>query len=175
MFAKRLWCLQVGKTSMITRFATGAWTDAYKKTIGTDFMEVSTRRCQMQGPSARVRVCSALPYTHGRAEGSVCQSTRRDCQTSPLGYRGPGDVLRAHAQLLQGRRRGRESGDCAGNCCRRLLTAWLFAPRRCTSFRRWTAIRSWRSSAGAAKLRQNAGRLFPCSCRTRSTCLIRPW
>lgn len=30
---------QVGKTSMITRFARGVWTDAYKKTIGTDFME----------------------------------------------------------------------------------------------------------------------------------------
>lgn len=30
---------QVGKTSMITRFATGVFTDGYKKTIGTDFME----------------------------------------------------------------------------------------------------------------------------------------
>jgi small GTP-binding protein len=30
---------QVGKTSMITRFAKGQWTDSYKKTIGTDFME----------------------------------------------------------------------------------------------------------------------------------------
>lgn len=29
----------VGKTSMITRFAKGEWTDGYKKTIGTDFME----------------------------------------------------------------------------------------------------------------------------------------
>jgi len=30
---------QVGKTSMITRFAKGVMTDTYKKTIGTDFME----------------------------------------------------------------------------------------------------------------------------------------
>jgi len=30
---------RVGKTSMITRFAQGVMTDAYKKTIGTDFME----------------------------------------------------------------------------------------------------------------------------------------
>lgn len=30
---------QVGKTSMITRFAKGVFTDSYKKTIGTDFME----------------------------------------------------------------------------------------------------------------------------------------
>ena len=29
----------VGKTSLITRFATGRMTDGYKKTIGTDFME----------------------------------------------------------------------------------------------------------------------------------------
>eukprot|EP01083_Nonionella_stella_P064193 167084_1 len=30
---------QVGKTSLITRYATGVFTDSYKKTIGTDFME----------------------------------------------------------------------------------------------------------------------------------------
>lgn len=30
---------QVGKTSMITRYASGEYTDTYKKTIGTDFME----------------------------------------------------------------------------------------------------------------------------------------
>lgn len=30
---------QVGKTSMVTRFATGVFTNNYKKTIGTDFME----------------------------------------------------------------------------------------------------------------------------------------
>lgn len=30
---------EVGKTSMITRFATGQFTGQYKKTIGTDFME----------------------------------------------------------------------------------------------------------------------------------------
>eukprot|EP01006_Ploeotia_vitrea_P039515 TRINITY_DN66355_c7_g8_i1.p2 TRINITY_DN66355_c7_g8~~TRINITY_DN66355_c7_g8_i1.p2 ORF type:complete len:267 (-),score=148.35 TRINITY_DN66355_c7_g8_i1:8-754(-) len=30
---------QVGKTSMITRYAKGVYTDGYKKTIGTDFME----------------------------------------------------------------------------------------------------------------------------------------
>lgn len=30
---------QVGKTSLITRYADGKWTDTYKKTIGTDFME----------------------------------------------------------------------------------------------------------------------------------------
>jgi Ras-related protein Rab-23 len=29
----------VGKTSLLTRFARGEWTDTYKKTIGTDFME----------------------------------------------------------------------------------------------------------------------------------------
>ena len=29
----------VGKTSLITRYATGRMTDTYKKTIGTDFME----------------------------------------------------------------------------------------------------------------------------------------
>jgi hypothetical protein len=30
---------QVGKTSMITRFAKGVFTNSYKKTVGTDFME----------------------------------------------------------------------------------------------------------------------------------------
>lgn len=33
---------QVGKTSMITRFAKGVFTNQYKMTIGTDFMERET-------------------------------------------------------------------------------------------------------------------------------------
>lgn len=37
---------EVGKTSLITRFAKGVMTDSYKKTIGTDFMEkeITVRR-----------------------------------------------------------------------------------------------------------------------------------
>lgn len=30
---------QVGKTSMITRFAKGVFTDSYKKTLAVDFLE----------------------------------------------------------------------------------------------------------------------------------------
>ncbi|CEO98682.1 Ras family [Plasmodiophora brassicae] len=44
---------QVGKTSMITKFATGDFTGQYKKTIGTDFME---REIQVPSKGASIKL-----------------------------------------------------------------------------------------------------------------------
>ena len=68
----------VGKTSLITRFATGRMTDGYKKTIGTDFMEKELRLRQsdevvrlMLWDTAGQEMFSRLTRSYYKGSGAV--------------------------------------------------------------------------------------------------------